>query len=1396
MVNRVHLFFVLFLVIQPCFVLAQKRTVPEMVVQQGHSDQVSSVAFTPDGQYFLSGSMDNTMKLWHISSGRVIRIFSGHGGHVTSVAVSSDGKYVLSGSQDGSVKLWDIETGKLLYSYFFGSSHLIFSVEFSPDDKLVVAGTCKGWSGGRGVVVVWDRISGKKLKVFNGHRDRVTSVNFSPNGKYILSGSWDHTMKLWDVEQEKEIRTFSEHVSWGNSVSFSPDGKFLLSGSTDYSIKLWDITDGSEIRCFKGSKDCINSVDFSPDGKFIISAGDDLTLRLWEVETGNEAGQFSGHSDTILQAIFSPDGQYVLSCSRDNTIKYWDLNQELEEEYLAGHSGAVLSVAVSSQGNYILSGSSDNDAILWDYNKRLKLRTFTGHEYSVTAVAFSSEERLAVSGSADGTIKVWDIFTGKEIQTFTGHNGTVISVAFSIDGNFIFSGSWDNTIRIWEKKSGKEVSIINDIQDGNPEGLSVAFSSNGEYAVVGSPDNTIKIWNVPKGEIINSFNGHKDSVTAVDISDDGKVVVSGSADNTVKVWNTSYDRESYTFDGHDHDVLSVTISSDGRYILSSSKDELVKLWDIDERCEIRTFSGHSDYAFSADFSPAGNYIVFADKNKTITIWDNNSGREVRTFTGNSINIDSADLSLNEEFLLSGFWNGAIGLWDLRKLILKHTFSSHSDRVKSVAFSPDGIHAASGSVDGTVILWDIKRDCELSTVSKSESAVYEPLVDVSPNGKYLLYVQNRIIHIRDLEKTLNPSWIIKQNNYLRASVFCPDSEKILAGNEDGTMKLWCFKTGQNIRTFKGHTGFVESIEISADGQFILSGSADRTVRLWDAENADEIYILRGHPDHIMSVALSHDTKRAASGDMDSNLLVWDIEAGQLLRKFTGHTRAISSVSFLSDNNYVLSGSWDGTTRIWNIETGEWVAFMTNSDGTEWLIYDSEGYWDASPLGGDLVAMVNGMECWNIDQFAVRNNRPDLILKKLPTADSELINYCYSQYQKRLRRLGLTEADLGEEYHVPRAEIINTNKDGKTITLDLLFSDSKEQLKSYQIYVNDVPLFGANGKEIDGEIKALIETIELTSGRNKIEVSCMNSAGAESFRSLTLATYDETVEMDLYFIGFGVSKYKDSSLNLEFADKDVRDIASLLESRTEAYRNIYIHTFTNEEATTENITRARDLLKNSRPDDTLVLFIAGHGVHDDDPEATYYYLTHETDLDNLSGTAANFDLLENILQGIPPRNKLFLMDTCESGEIDDEMIAYRDNLERQSRSVRARAVVVQETEGTGGTAGSQSVLQGEKVREYLFERDRYIYNDLLRRSGTIVFSSCRGGEYSYEDVSLKNGFFTYKIKEAIGEMLADDDGDGVVTTEELQSFVSKEVSYMSDGLQNPTVDRDNIYVDFGF
>ena len=242
----------------------------------------------------LSGSGDNTLKLWDAATGAAAAHLRGALGRGRSVAFSPDGARVLSGSEDKTLKLWDAATGQLLRT-FEGHSSWVTSVAFSPDGARVLSGSEDN------TLKLWDAATGQLLRTFEGHSERVNSVAFSPDGARLLSGSGDNTLKLWDAATGQLLRTFEGHTDWVNSVAFSPDGARLLSGSGDKTLKLWDAATGALLRTFEGHSSWVSSVAFSPDGRRIVSGSWDTTFRLWDAGTG----------DLLASMIATRDGEWL-----------------------------------------------------------------------------------------------------------------------------------------------------------------------------------------------------------------------------------------------------------------------------------------------------------------------------------------------------------------------------------------------------------------------------------------------------------------------------------------------------------------------------------------------------------------------------------------------------------------------------------------------------------------------------------------------------------------------------------------------------------------------------------------------------------------------------------------------------------------------------------------------------------------------------------------------------------------------------------------------------------------------------------------------------------------------------------------------------------------------------
>ena len=474
-----------------------------------------------------------------------------------------------------------------------------------------------------------DRNGNMLRRILGKHEGSVTSVAINTDGRKVVSGSDDTTVRLWDAETGIAVGVpLRGHNSFVGSVGISGDGRTIVSGSDDDTVRVWDSESGRAVgEPLRGHKDWVTCVGISTDGRTVVSGSDDNTVRVWDAETGTAVCEpLRGFGSDVNCVAISADGQTVVSGCTDATMQVWDLESGAAVEgSLLKYDSMVECVSMSMDGLTIVSGSRDGTVRVWEAQSGATVEdTLLGHDTQVSCASMSADGRTAVSGSEDGKVRVWDVESGVALsEELLDDERMVYNVCMSADGRRIVSGSWECTIRLWDAVSG--TPLCEPLLGHEDTVTSVSISTDNRTVVSGSWDNTLRVWDLETSTAVGGpLIGHEDTVTSVCLSADGRTVVSGSDDRTVRVWDLKSGKAvGEPLRGHIHMVTCVGISTDGRTVVSGSCDKTVLVWDLETGTAVcEPLRGHGSFVDSVAISADGRTVVSGcESTRTIWIWN-------------------------------------------------------------------------------------------------------------------------------------------------------------------------------------------------------------------------------------------------------------------------------------------------------------------------------------------------------------------------------------------------------------------------------------------------------------------------------------------------------------------------------------------------------------------------------------------------------------------------------------------------------------------------------------------------------------------------------------------------------------------------------------------------------
>ncbi|KAJ5306582.1 hypothetical protein N7508_005597 [Penicillium antarcticum] len=420
---------------------------------EGHTREVSSIAWSQNGSRIASKSWDNTVKIWDPVTGHCILTLEGAAGEVSSIAWSHH--LLALGAADSIVKIWDTVTGQCKRSLHGHGGH-VKSIAWLPDeDKLVSASFDT-------TLRVWDTTTGQCEQVLEGHTGHVISIALSQ--RHLASGSRDGTVKVWDLSTYHCVFTVEGYNKLAGSIAWSPDDNRLASASMDNTVSIWDLTSHFKLT-LKGHTDLVESLAWSKDGSRLASASRDKTIRVWDTTTGQIVFTFDGHTDVVSSIAWLQNGSRLASGSADVTVRIWDAMKGQDASIFEGHTGTVDSIAWSQDGSRLASGSEDKTIRIWDTaTKHYPQMVERGPK--IGSIAWSQDGSRLASTSMDKTVKIWDPSTGQCISTLEVDSGLAMSVAWSQDGSRLASACFDNIVNIWDLATGRCTSVSQDASYG------------------------------------------------------------------------------------------------------------------------------------------------------------------------------------------------------------------------------------------------------------------------------------------------------------------------------------------------------------------------------------------------------------------------------------------------------------------------------------------------------------------------------------------------------------------------------------------------------------------------------------------------------------------------------------------------------------------------------------------------------------------------------------------------------------------------------------------------------------------------------------------------------------------------------------------------------------------
>ena len=1022
------------------------------------------------------------------------------------------------------------------------------------------------------------------------------------------------------------------------------------------------------------------------------------------------------------------------------------------------HTSEVISVNLSKKGNYALTSSSDKTNKLWETGFKKILHTFTADGAVITQAFFTENDSFIFMGGSNTNIFKY---------TLSNHELDVIP--YKIIGKFI-SGVQKNKNTWWILSSKQliELSIT-----GDQYAIKVIYTEVKPIYIPPAPTSGVALFKPapakPAPDIdltsmeqpsngnttIHRSNGSKftvsvDRIKTESVNSKTKVIVPLKKENVTKSHN------NYTLVGEKSAVF---------VYLNGERYDKIFCNRIEHSVKSIVAINNNTFSWIND---GGEITIYNAQNKKVTF-----RKVIKGYSFTSMAIDTIHATL-----YIGDKDGGLSTFDLSTLTFKPLKLIYTG-IEDISFDYKGNNILWSDNKGFVNTMEFEsgrfKTKRLKLDNYEITAIkYSPL-----NNKFFAAgYQNKLYEINlDDSLTINRKIKIKKRPAIRNAEFV--FNKLI--NQPTRHRLHIYE----INLFKNDS--VVNCYMFNNKPFLLL----RTIY--------NVKMLPSKSAHFKTTTLSKCPRPyPKTSRMGNFLMTAPIESSSLgntskfivtedmqqfgIKTNNAHNGLLSGTEFCGNINAIITSGRDGSLQLWKQNEGRLKRVCTvypGNAGEKLIVNEQNFYWGTQDILNKVGFNFNASYFFP-DQFDFIYNRPDLVLKSIDSLKyDELIKTFQNAYKKRLKKAGLTENNIALNVDsLPTLEIVQLKQDSTQITFSISTIANGANVKRINVWNNGVPVFGINGLAPTKKNEKRTLSIPISSGTNKIQFSALDKSGNESFRNtFIIKGAENSIKPNLYFVGLGCSEYTQQQYNLTYAAKDINDLNAALKTSGK-FKTVNSLLLINKDLSRENVATIKQFLMQSKPNDQVILFYAGHGVLD--KNYNYYLTPSNTDFSAPEATAIPYEWIESQLDSIPAYHKLLLIDACHSGELDkDDLLAYTASQANNNKDIKFRKVGSTQYTYSSNTA---------------FELSKELFMDLRRGTGTTVISSSGGLEFAMEGKNWNNGLFTYCLLNGVKTKAADLNGDKSISVSEIKKYVQEKVKIISKGLQTPVTRNENIEIDY--